>query len=76
MTYTKAEAYKFMGEFGFEAAFEDLVYYCDCSNITLDWVKNHWALIVWKTAAMIRAKPDECPAWWSFQRMLDQLKYR
>ena len=77
MTYAKAEAFKFNGEFGFEAAFEDLAYFQDgFPSITLNWVKNHWTLIVWKTAAMIRAKPNEVVRWWTFQRIIDQLKYR
>lgn len=76
MTYEKAEAFKFRGEFGVEAAYDDLVYYSDCSSASLGWVKNHWTLIVWKTAAMVRAKPDEAKNWWNFQRIVDQLKYR
>lgn len=76
MTYAKAETFAFRGEFGYDAAYEDLAYFSDCTGITLDWVKNHWSLIVWKTAAMVRAKPDELARWWNFQRMIDQLKYR
>lgn len=76
MTYSKAQTFRFAGEFGSEAAFEELVYYAECGNAKMDWVKNHWALIIWKTAAMVRAKPDEVKQWWSFQRVIDQLKYR
>jgi hypothetical protein len=76
MTFQKAEHFRFLNEFGYEAAYEDLVHYNPCQNATIEWVKNHWTLIVWKLAAMVRAKPDELHAWWSFVHVVDQLKYR
>lgn len=76
MTLQQAEGYQFDGQFGPDLAYEELVYYCGCKGISLPWVKNHWALIVWKVAAMIRAQPVEIANWWSFEHVCNQLKYR
>ena len=40
------------------------------------WVQNHWSLIVWKVACLIKAKPDELGHWWIYDEILRQLLYR
>lgn len=47
----------------------------NCAPLESHWVKNHWALIVWKLASLVRSKPDELPVW-RWETVLDQLKYR
>ncbi|TNY21422.1 Rad51-associated protein Brh2 [Rhodotorula diobovata] len=44
--------------------------------VTLQWVKNHWKLILWKAASYVRSRPDLLDQWWTFERVLDQLRYR
>lgn len=44
--------------------------------VTLAWVKNHWALILWKLASYVRSRPDLLHEYWSFERVADQLRYR
>lgn len=43
---------------------------------TLPWVKNHWGMLVWKYASYVRSKPDLLTEWWSFEKVVDGLKYR
>lgn len=47
-----------------------------CSQITQIWVNNHWALILWKLAAIVRSKPALWEVRWTFDEVLRQLKYR
>ncbi|GAA5824317.1 hypothetical protein JCM10212_005834 [Sporobolomyces blumeae] len=44
--------------------------------VTFPWVKNHWALIVWKLACYARSRPDLKDEWWTFERVTEQLRYR
>ncbi|GAA6054204.1 hypothetical protein JCM3770_001390 [Rhodotorula araucariae] len=44
--------------------------------VTLPWVKNHWALVLWKIASYVRSRPDLLGDWWTFERMMEQLRYR
>ncbi|KWU44262.1 hypothetical protein RHOSPDRAFT_29372 [Rhodotorula sp. JG-1b] len=44
--------------------------------VTLPWIKNHWALVLWKLASYVRSRPDLLHEWWSFERVMDQLRYR
>ncbi|BGP38565.1 hypothetical protein JCM10450v2_002514 [Rhodotorula kratochvilovae] len=44
--------------------------------VTLPWVKNHWALILWKVASYVRSRPDLLGDWWTFERTMEQLRYR
>ncbi|GAA5875508.1 hypothetical protein JCM8547_001685 [Rhodosporidiobolus lusitaniae] len=44
--------------------------------VTLPWVKNHWSLIVWKLASYVRSRPDLLGEWWTFERVMEQLRYR
>lgn len=47
-----------------------------CSQITLKWVNNHWSLILWKLASIVRAKPSLWKEKWTYWEVLRQLKYR
>lgn len=48
-----------------------------CEGLTAAWVENHWALILWKLASLVRSKPslfgEEKFSW---EEMIRQLKYR
>ncbi|KAJ8295952.1 Breast cancer type 2 susceptibility [Rhodotorula toruloides] len=44
--------------------------------VTLPWVKNHWSLVLWKLASYVRSRPDLLDEWWSFERVMNQLRYR
>jgi breast cancer 2 susceptibility protein len=44
--------------------------------VTLPWVHNHWSMIVWKLASYVRSRPDLKDEWWTFERAMDQLRYR
>lgn len=44
--------------------------------VTLPWIKNHWALVLWKLASYVRSRPDLLHEWWTFERVMDQLRYR
>jgi breast cancer 2 susceptibility protein len=47
-----------------------------CSQIALKWVTNHWSLILWKLASIVRAKPSIWEEKWSYSEVIRQLKYR
>jgi breast cancer 2 susceptibility protein len=47
-----------------------------CSQATQIWVNNHWSLILWKLAGIVRAKPSLWKARWTFDEVVRQLKYR
>ncbi|GAA5829427.1 hypothetical protein JCM11251_005045 [Rhodosporidiobolus azoricus] len=44
--------------------------------VTFPWVKNHWSLILWKLASYVRSRPDLQEEWWTFGRVMEQLRYR
>lgn len=44
--------------------------------VTLAWVKNHWSLLLWKMASYVRTRPDLLEDWWTFDRAMEQLRYR
>ncbi|KAH8921269.1 hypothetical protein BT69DRAFT_349329 [Atractiella rhizophila] len=46
------------------------------TNVSLNWVKNHWSLILWKLSSYIRLKPDERHIWWTAEEVLRQFSYR
>ncbi|KAK4058357.1 hypothetical protein OIO90_000515 [Microbotryomycetes sp. JL221] len=61
-----------------EAAFQSLK---NCvqpekCHVNLDWVKNHWSMILWKLSSYIKTRPDLYKSQWHFEFVLDQLKYR
>ena len=76
MNLHKAADYEFPGNEGPEAAHDDLVYYSNCTHVTQAWVNNHYALIIWKLAGIIRAKPSLRQDYWRFEVVCNQLKYR
>lgn len=76
LKYEQCEDFVFHESFGHEAAFEQVSEYGDCKGIKLEWVKNHYGLIVWKLAGIARAKPDEWQDWFSFEKVCEQLQYR
>lgn len=47
-----------------------------CVSVTQKWVRNHWALLLWKFAAQAAALPSQTHVYWSFKRMTEQLRYR
>ncbi|TKY84780.1 hypothetical protein EX895_005860 [Sporisorium graminicola] len=47
-----------------------------CSNVEMSWVQNHWTLILWKLAAMVRFEPSSAPERWSWTELIRQLLYR
>lgn len=47
-----------------------------CSAAELPWVQNHWTLILWKLAAMVRLEPSSAPERWSWNELIRQLLYR
>ncbi|GAA5976118.1 hypothetical protein JCM10908_005389 [Rhodotorula pacifica] len=75
-------AYIFPGGRGIDAAFtalQELVAErmpTERELVTMPWVKNHWTLVLWKLASYVRSRPDLLHEWWSFERVMDQLRYR
>ncbi|KAJ9479675.1 hypothetical protein PHBOTO_003162 [Pseudozyma hubeiensis] len=47
-----------------------------CSNADMPWVQNHWTLILWKLAAMVRLEPSSASERWSWDELIRQLLYR
>ncbi|CDS01680.1 hypothetical protein [Sporisorium scitamineum] len=47
-----------------------------CSHVEMPWVQNHWTLILWKLAAMVRLEPSSAPERWSWNELIRQLLYR
>lgn len=44
--------------------------------VTQPWVSNHWSLIVWKYAGLVRTQSDLFNTYWNWEAVLNQLKYR
>lgn len=47
-----------------------------CRLATLPWVENHWGMILWKNAGLIRTQPEIFDQKWNWGEMIEQLKYR
>ncbi|KAH7105876.1 BRCA2, oligonucleotide/oligosaccharide-binding, domain 1-domain-containing protein [Auriculariales sp. MPI-PUGE-AT-0066] len=50
-----------------------------CKSASLEWVENHWRLILWKLSGMVIHDPDPLQAMknrWNWEEMLKQLQYR
>lgn len=47
-----------------------------CTGAKLPWVQNHWTLILWKLAAMVRLDPSCAHERWSWHELIRQLLYR
>lgn len=45
-------------------------------HVNNGWVENHWKLVVWKLASMVRAKPELLQEKWNYYEVVRQLKYR
>lgn len=43
---------------------------------TEDWVQNHYQLIVWKLASMVRSFPLLYSEYWQPRKVAEQLQYR
>ena len=82
LTFDNCESHRFdIGQgdtLGHEDAFEELVYYSACKGVSPAWVKNHYALIVWKLAGIAKglARAGGWREWWTFEKVCEQLKYR
>ncbi|SPC64345.1 probable Rad51-associated protein Brh2 [Ustilago sp. UG-2017b] len=72
-------------QYAFEAANGDLLMQQDaydelharaCNIATLPWVSNHWTLILWKLAAIVRLDPGSASERWSWDELIRQLLYR
>ncbi|ODN98121.1 hypothetical protein I350_07763 [Cryptococcus amylolentus CBS 6273] len=48
---------------------------CGCSLATSRWVENHWALILWKLAGLVQAKPELYEDMWNAEEVTKQLRY-
>ncbi|KAE8226243.1 hypothetical protein CF319_g1153 [Tilletia indica] len=44
--------------------------------LNLKWVQNHWGLILWKLAALVRHRPEDVFRLWTWGEMCRQLRYR
>lgn len=79
MDATSAKNYIFPDGRGPAHAYQALVRLLGDSKhcfVGQNWVDNHWALIVWKLACYVRNKPDLMNSWWSWDWVVDQIKYR
>jgi hypothetical protein len=77
MTSLTAKNYQFDGHWGYKEAMKDLVKAGAVSNrMSSAWVENHYTLIVWKLACLIRSYPDKFKQDWTIQKVLEQLLYR
>lgn len=47
-----------------------------CRAVSSKWVQNHWHMLLWKFAAQAAARPQLARTYWSWDRMLSQLRYR
>lgn len=45
-------------------------------HVGIAWFQNHWRMVVWKLASMVRAKPELFREKWSYLELVRQLKYR
>lgn len=77
MTMNKAAVYKFQNSWGWEEAQRDMIdSNCVPSRLTPAWVQNHYSLIVWKIACLMRSYPNEFMDQWQTKAILNQLLYR
>jgi breast cancer 2 susceptibility protein len=44
--------------------------------VDLEWVENHWKMILWKLASIVKAKPDLFHEKWNYREVKRQLQYR
>lgn len=76
MTISSAKRYVFDGNWGPKEALHDMIEAGALPRrVTIDWVENHYVLIVWKIACLIRAF-NAYKDRWKPQAILEQLLYR
>ncbi|WFD19603.1 hypothetical protein MCAP1_001837 [Malassezia caprae] len=46
------------------------------SKVQIKWVQNHWQLILWKLAAYVASDPRQVHTYWTWDRVLRDLRYR
>ncbi|CAG8787687.1 5281_t:CDS:2, partial [Acaulospora morrowiae] len=82
MTPSRSISYHFaqFREFSTWGPYEAYLSLINCgANVNLineEWVLNHYQLIVWKIASMVRSFPYEFSSWWCVEKVLEQLQYR
>lgn len=77
MTIESAKNYLFDDYWGYKLAQKDLIHAgALATRVPLDWVENHYGLIVWKFACLIRSYPSEFSNYWCPTKVLEQLLYR
>lgn len=50
-----------------------------CKHATLEWIQNHWRLILWKLSGMVINAIDPLKAMqdrWNWDEVIKQLRYR
>lgn len=45
-------------------------------SVSEKWVENHWSLILWKLASLVKARPGLLSEKWTYEEGVRQLKYR
>lgn len=77
MTATNAKYYRFNNTWGCKEAQQDMIKADTLDHrTTLQWVENHYGLIVWKKACLVRSWPERLSIEWNSKTILDQLLYR
>lgn len=77
MSINTAKRYLFDGSWGHKNARIQLIEAGALhTRATPEWVENHYGLIVWKFACLIRSYPAEFANYWNSTKVLDQLLYR
>lgn len=46
------------------------------SKAQMKWVQNHWQLILWKLAAYVASSPCQIQTYWTWNRVMRDLRYR
>jgi hypothetical protein len=46
------------------------------THVGLDWVQNHWKMILWKLASIVQTNPQLFSEKWNCREVVRQLKYR
>jgi hypothetical protein len=77
MTSSNATKYIFDGNWGPKEAREEMIKAGTLTSRTpFNWVENHYGLIVWKIASLIRSYPNTFLSQWNSSTILNQLLYR
>lgn len=46
------------------------------AHVGIQWVQNHWKMILWKLASIVRTNPQLFSEKWNYREVVRQLKYR